>query len=608
MGEHGKYRHVVELPAPALEWKDGTPVASAFGDVYYSKENGLEETRYVFLEQNGLPECLQNSPLHVVGETGFGTGLNFLTLWQMWESLPAPRPKLHFITTERFPLDAEAMRAAHAHWPELSAYSKALIAALPPAISGAHRRWFAGGDITVDFLYGDAAAMLTRYNETPIDSWFLDGFAPAQNPDMWSEALFAALARLSHGGTRFATFTAAGFVKRGLQAAGFDVQKTRGFGTKRDMLVGSFKTNEESIWPAGQSLVAEGVRLIAETSRSEQEQSNIIIGAGLAGIAAAWRAAKLGQRSIILEASNTICAGASANPAAAFTPFYPAKWNMRGRMLASGFWTMHHLLEYLHEKGHTIQGASGLLMLNLAEQSKRGKRTADWQSSLTLPDTIRRSVKAAEASKIASVEILYEGWYYPHGGWWHMGDIANALLADAGDLVEVKLNHKLLTLENKQGIWRAECANGSVLESTHVTLANAHAAQHFLPDLGIEPLHGQTIALDAPAHFQPQCVIHAGHTLIPKAGKLHWGASFRHNVDSADVIAEDTEMLREDLRAIFPELADADVTAWAGLRCTHPSRLSLIGPHESGLYLHLAHGARGLLMTPSAFGAALYGD
>lgn len=232
-----------------LRWNDqGTPVSREFDDVYFSNQNGLKETGYVFLDGNQLPERFATHPrdLFIVAETGFGTGLNFLTLWQAFDTFSASQPdarlqRLHFISCEKFPLTVSDLEAAHASWPQLADIAHQLRAQWPLALPGCHRLLLDGGRITLDLWFGDINQLIHTFDDTlnqQVDAWFLDGFAPAKNPDMWTPALFECMARLARPGATLATFTAAGFVRRGLIAAGFEVSKRKGFGEKREMLTG----------------------------------------------------------------------------------------------------------------------------------------------------------------------------------------------------------------------------------------------------------------------------------------------------------------------------------------------------------------------------------
>lgn len=192
---------------------EGTPVSRDFDDVYFSNDNGLEETRYVFLGGNQLPARFGKHPRphFVVAESGFGTGLNFLTLWQAFAAFRASHPdatlqRLHFVSFEKFPLRADDLRLAHQHWPELAPWAEQLQAQWPLPLPGCHRLLLDDGRVTLDLWFGDINTLVDTLDDTfnqKVDAWFLDGFAPAKNPDMWTPGLFNAMARLARpGGTR----------------------------------------------------------------------------------------------------------------------------------------------------------------------------------------------------------------------------------------------------------------------------------------------------------------------------------------------------------------------------------------------------------------------
>lgn len=229
----------LEIQTSPLEWRNGQPYAKAFQDVYFSTDDGLKETEYVFLTQNNLAHRFNalNTETFTIAETGFGTGLNFLSTWQLWEKQALANNKLHFISIEKYPLNTDELNKALTYWPTLKHYSQQLLAQYPQLITGLHQCVF--GQVTLSLLIGDIEEQLSNIT-TPIDAWFLDGFAPAKNPDMWTENLFQKMAQLANKQTTFATFTSAGLVRRGLQAAGFTVEKQAGFGKKREMLSGHF--------------------------------------------------------------------------------------------------------------------------------------------------------------------------------------------------------------------------------------------------------------------------------------------------------------------------------------------------------------------------------
>ncbi|MCU9848511.1 tRNA (5-methylaminomethyl-2-thiouridine)(34)-methyltransferase MnmD [Defluviimonas sp. WL0024] len=210
-----------------VTWRDGgTPVSTLFDDPYFSLADGLAETRHVFLAGNDLPERLRDG-FHIA-ELGFGTGLNLIATCLAWEGSGTPG-RLRFTSFEAFPMPAADMARALAAFPEAEAVAGPL---LPHWSAG--RRRFALGPVDVEIVEGDARETLPRWPGRA-DAWFLDGFSPAKNPELWSEALMQQVARHTAPGGSFATYTAAGFVRRGLASAGFQVERAKGHGHKRHM-------------------------------------------------------------------------------------------------------------------------------------------------------------------------------------------------------------------------------------------------------------------------------------------------------------------------------------------------------------------------------------
>jgi tRNA 5-methylaminomethyl-2-thiouridine biosynthesis bifunctional protein len=231
---------------------NGTPISESFDDIYFSDADGLEETKYVFLHRNGLPERWRNfdNKTFVVAETGFGTGLNFLSTWQSLIDFNASHnhnTKLKFVTFEKFPLLKSDLSQAYKTFPELESLTSALLAQYPESPDQDIHMSFNDGEIELNVLLGDVNQRIAQLPDSiAVNAWYLDGFAPSKNPDMWNQELFNHLARLAAEDCHLATFTAVGFVCRGLIEAGFNMTKYKGFGHKREMIAGSIKTTQES--------------------------------------------------------------------------------------------------------------------------------------------------------------------------------------------------------------------------------------------------------------------------------------------------------------------------------------------------------------------------
>ncbi|MCO6524791.1 MAG: tRNA (5-methylaminomethyl-2-thiouridine)(34)-methyltransferase MnmD [Candidatus Schmidhempelia sp.] len=229
-----------------INWNNKhTPISTQFDDVYFSNEDPLAETRFVFIESNHLSERFiqHQQPQFIIGETGFGSGLNFLLTWQLFnqfrEQYPNhPLKRLRFISVENYLLTLNDLQKIHGFYPELASLKQQLQQQWPKPIAG---------EITLNFINSQLTLWLGDISEysqflqqanLKIDCWFFDGFAPAKNQSMWSACLFKQLFQYTQPMATFATFTASGFVRRNLQAAGFKVSKQKGFGRKREMLIG----------------------------------------------------------------------------------------------------------------------------------------------------------------------------------------------------------------------------------------------------------------------------------------------------------------------------------------------------------------------------------
>jgi len=225
----------------ALAWRNGQPYSQTFNDIYFSTDDGLDETNYVFIQQNQLETRFKSLDVEAftIIETGFGTGLNFLVTSALWLTHAPENAQLHFYSIEKYPLKLADLSRAHALWPQFSAVSSELLNQYETLKSGTNHFSIAESRIQLALQVDDIVLALPQLTKNA-DAWFLDGFAPAKNAKMWSADVFAQIARLSQTNTTFATFTSAGLVRRGLQAVGFKVEKQVGFGKKREMLRGTF--------------------------------------------------------------------------------------------------------------------------------------------------------------------------------------------------------------------------------------------------------------------------------------------------------------------------------------------------------------------------------
>jgi tRNA 5-methylaminomethyl-2-thiouridine biosynthesis bifunctional protein len=234
----------------ALDWLEGQPFSSRFGDVYFSTDSGLEETRHVFLQGNRLAErfaLLSAGNSFCIGETGFGTGLNFLCAWKLFEQVAPVGASLDYFSVEKFPLNDDELHAALALWPDLYAQTEQIKTRWHQRVPGWNCWNFTGGRVRLTLAITDVTGAVSQLPAGCVDAWFLDGFSPAKNPEMWSAEVLAHIARASREGSTLATYTSAGWVRRGLQQAGFEVERAPGFGRKREMVRGVLVSGDSLI-------------------------------------------------------------------------------------------------------------------------------------------------------------------------------------------------------------------------------------------------------------------------------------------------------------------------------------------------------------------------
>jgi len=318
---------LTQCDQPQLDWsRPGTPAASDFGDIYFSTDGGLAETETVFLGGCGLPTGWQNRDRFVIGELGFGSGLNFLAAWRLWDKTKTPSSRLHFVSIEKFPFDAEQLENALSAWPELKPYSSKLVAAWPGRVKGFHRLHF--DDVTLTLIHDDISAALDALDAS-IDAWFLDGFSPSKNPDMWAPHIMQRLGSLSAPGARLGTFTVAGAVRSALQEAGFKTEKKEGFGRKRHRL--------EACFPG-------------EVQDSKIDITPTIIGAGISGASLAKAFARRGITPRVFHDPNH--PAASHNAAALIKPRFDLQDRPESRFfLASYLYTLQAYQDFTVTKG-----------------------------------------------------------------------------------------------------------------------------------------------------------------------------------------------------------------------------------------------------------------
>lgn len=568
-----------------LDWNEaGTPVSSEFGDVYFSNDNGLSETRYVFLQQNRLPERFSHhdSDNFVIGETGFGTGLNFLaTMAAFLEQAPPSGngSRLHFISFEKYPLAQDDLRKALSAWPELAHLSQPLIAQWPLPVSGCHRLLFAGGRIRLDLWFGDIKEMLPQVPHPAdglVDAWYLDGFSPAKNPEMWTQALFDGLARLARPDATLSTFTCAGFVRRGLIAAGFAMKKVKGHGSKREMLAGARegKSPEQSLAP-----------WYARPAGRDGEV--LIIGGGIASAMTALSLVERGRRVTLLCRDGEPATGASGNRQGALYPLLNGEHDALSRFYSLAFGFARSRLQALAQRHPVAFDLCGVVQLGYDDKSaaKLAK-----MSQGPFPPELMRPLSAAEVEQVVGLPCGAGGVGYPLGGWLCPADLTRAAIeeAQASGLLQVAFNTEAVAIAEQADGWHIESQDGRRWKAPNLVVAAGHHLPALLPfaELPLYPVRGQVSHVPSTASLSLlKTVLCYDGYLTPAQGGAHCiGASYGRNQTDLAYRPEEQAQNRDRLLACLPGETwpnEVDVSggeARVGVRCASRDHLPVAGP------------------------------
>ena len=547
-----------------VEWLPGQPPRSAlFGDVFHSAEGGLAEARQVFLDGCGLPGAWSGRRRYCIAELGFGAGRNMAAALDLWARAGPADGRLSLFSIEAFPLSATDAARALAEFPELAAPAAALLNRWPGLARGFHRLDLPAFRATLDVAVMEVGEALAAWSGRA-DAWFLDGFAPRLNPDMWRAEVLAQVAARSAPGARLATYAAAGELRRGLIRAGFEVARAPGFAGKREQL---------------------RAQLAGAPAADRPRPRVAIIGAGIAGAALKRAFDVLAVSALVIDAD---APSASAGPAALVSPRLDAGLGAGAALHARAFARARQLY------GPALRGEAAL---QLAIGPKDGRRFAAIagadlfepgamtlksarEVSLLLGEPAPAALAIAGAGVIAPAEIL--------GPWLGAAPIS----AEVARIVPAK------------GCWRLLRVDGSAIaEAEVVCVAAAMASAELVGGLPLTAVRGQ--ASLAPGQGSLAGPVLFGGYAAPTAHGLLFGATHDRGQSSLEVRAQDHARNLAALGAALPELARrlaaAPLGAHVGVRATTPDYLPVAGPApggEPGLFVLSGLGSRGFALAP----------
>jgi tRNA 5-methylaminomethyl-2-thiouridine biosynthesis bifunctional protein len=540
------------------ELRDETPYSTAYGDVYHSAGGGIAQARHVFLGGNDLPERWARRERFVILETGFGFGLNFLLTWRAWKDDAARPQRLHFVSIEKHPFAISDMRALHERYPELKEEASALHAAWPPLVSGAHRLEF--GNVVLTLFFADIAAL--RDVRASADAIYLDGFAPAKNPEMWTHQVMRSVSRLAAPGATLATWSVAAGVRDALQATGFAVEKRAGFGGKREMLIGRKNENGD------------------RHHFSTPERRAVVVGAGVAGAAVCERLCARGWEVELHERHAAPAEEASGNHAGTFHPIVTPDDSIFARLTRAGFL---YALRYWEQLPGVAYDRCGALQLARSEKEIGSQREA----VAGLPADYAQYVTREEASDHAGVPVAAPGVWFPQGGWIKPRSLVQAQLDACGARLRRRFGSNVETLPR----------------APVVILANSADAPRLcaVPDLRLRRVRGQLTYVPQDALEPPHTVVLRGGMVLPPIdGQCVVGATYDLEDPESAVREEDHAGNLERLRAILGVEVEAPVDGRVAFRAVTPDRLPVVGKIAEAVYGAFAYGSRGLVWAALA--------
>lgn len=632
------------IKSASVAWDEkGTPVSSQFDDPYFSREDGLAESTHVFLNANQLAErfaALPERGTFVIAETGFGTGLNFLLTWRCFLQYAPKSAQLTYISVEGYPLRPEDLRKSLEQWPELSEYADRLMQHYPVLVPGHHWRCFEGR-IGLQLIFDQLEPALqslhpsiTHHNfeqTVPcVDAWFLDGFAPAKNPEMWQQAIYPSLARLSNAQTTLSSFTASGLVRRSLSEWGFKVEKIEGFGRKREMISAKFDSN----WLPEKEQIRAHADKSSQTwhlphQEPEKREKVAIVGAGIAGLCLAKSIADRGLEVNIYDRNPNPVQAASGNAQAAiFGRLSPDQGDLEDFVM--------HCLSYAADFYSPYWGKCGKNsgLLQLARNEKEKERMQRLLEQLPSENGLVEYLGSSQSPEYCGLQLSEDGLWFPQSGWISPPKLADKILNHphiqfhGGLDLKVTGGHgEWLISDPEQGFEASTqilviCSGAEVLESDRFS---------WIP---VKPVAGQVeLATENDSTRELKAIISQTTSICPADKGIHClGGSYRLGETEVDIRANDSNINTSKINEMLDiynkthEIRkDAIIRSRVGIRATTPDYLPICGPapdldslneefaalsrdaktpinqtapSQKGLFLNVGFGSRGYAYAP----------
>ncbi len=494
------------LTATSLSKQHQQPHSKLFDDIYFNTADGLAEANYVFIQGNDLNHRwvnAKNQAYFVVAETGFGTGLNLLALLHQWHTSKDKPKHLNYISVEKFPLKLEDLKTAHAAFPKLKEYSEQLLKvwqSFSEKFRCGWHRFELSPDVSLTLGFGDATEQLKQLKAT-VHAWFLDGFTPKKNPDMWQDDLFFQVNRLSQAGSTIATFTAASKISKSLSEHGFTVTKKPGYGRKREMITAVYKQGCQ------QAKIKQPWAPLPTQKSNNQKVT--ILGAGIAGLSLAYQFKRAGYHTTVIEQNTQAMQNASGNALAMVMPLITADHSPESLLYSRAF---DYAQNFYEADEYFSIGVEQLIGNNKEKHWVTAIKNAKLPPSLVQVNQQQNTV------------------FYSQAGYVDTQQVAKRL----SQSVDQWLNFQISEISQSGHHWQLHTSNETQpVTAELLIIANGIQAQKsgnsFGVDFGLTARHGMTSVIKAPHPNLNHIQLGDGY-VIPDQSHQRWicGATFDH--------------------------------------------------------------------------------
>jgi len=609
---------------------NGSVLSERFNDIYFDTESGFQQSEDIFIKGNNIEKNLlkANHEL-VIGETGFGTGLNFLLTLHHYIQLSKNNnlPKLHFISTEKYPLNLIQLQQSLKNISQLQTECHELLAIYPEHPSEYIEGLFCNDKVKLTIYLEDATEAFTKLSLPKksnglVDAWYLDGFSPDKNPDLWTYDLFQQLARLSKPQASLSTFTVSGTIRRGLEDVGFKLQKVTYQGSKNETLIGKYQQKK---------LNGKGYYLRPTITKPQHVS---IIGGGIASACAAYFLTKSGIKVTLYCKDNHVAQGASSNAIGAIFPLLHQKADAISLFYQAAFNDAIEFYQDIHALGYEFSHDwCGLLEISYKDSLK--KRQQEFQHLQVWPLDLIQSLNKEQASKIANIPLNHGGLFIPKSGWIAPQELVQQLLNAAKNTnrLRIETSKKIEDMEQlPDGSWQLKTNKGNIQTPIVIYCGGAEAKKlSYINQLPLTAVRGQISSMKSKGLIKnlKTVICHKGY-LTPANKDIHCiGATFDKNNEDISATTEDDLQNLATLHQCLPELnqwsIDDVIAQKARLRCMTPDHLPMVGampdidahinayshlakdknwkfyqpaPTIKNLYLLTGLGARGLCTAP----------